>query len=79
GILREGVEELLGSMVTVAEELERRASGVGLLPDDFPGVRLLRQANVVSLAELRSVEDLTAINGIGPKTEARIRAALGVR
>lgn len=48
----------------------------GAIPDDFPGARALASAGVTSLDELRGVEDLTAIRGIGAATADAIREAL---
>lgn len=49
------------------------------LPDDFPGSQSLRAAGIARLDQVpRSRDQLSRINGIGPRTASRILEALGV-
>lgn len=48
----------------------------GDLPDDLPGREALVAAGLVTIESLGDVEDLTAIQGIGKATAARIREYL---
>ena len=45
-------------------------------PEDFPQVGRLESAGITSIAELREVDDLKNIKGIGPTYAERIREAL---
>lgn len=46
------------------------------LPDDFPGHAALTAAGITTYGELRDVEDLTDISGIGEATAEKIKVAL---
>lgn len=46
------------------------------LPEDFPGLAALEAAGITTYNEVRAVEDLTAIPGIGPATAEKITEAL---
>lgn len=49
----------------------------GKLPADFPGQAKLAEAGITTFSRLRKVvDDLEAIEGIGPQTAAQIREAL---
>ena len=47
------------------------------LPEDLPGLKALEDAGYESLDEIRAIEDLTAIAGVGDSTAAAIRDFLG--
>ena len=51
------------------------------LPDDFPGVISLREAGLVTYESLadKTLENLTAIKGIGNSTGQQILAALAAK
>ena len=53
-----------------AEELK------GKLPDDFPGHSALMDAGIHTYAQLRKVDDLTSIPGVGEITAGKITDAL---
>lgn len=46
------------------------------LPDDFPGFKVLEAAGITTVDDLKAVEDLTEIDGIGAKTVEQITEAL---
>ena len=46
------------------------------LTDDFPGVKALRKAGVETIQQLREIEDVTTIDGIGEGTAKEIAAKL---
>lgn len=46
------------------------------LDEDFPGFKQLTAAGIETLDELKAIEDLTEIDGIGPKTAEAIREAM---
>ena len=66
-------EELLRDMAGVADslDLEGQASAE-LLPEDFPGYRALVAAGIETFVDLRALEDVRSIKGIGPKLAQRI-------
>lgn len=69
------------SNIVLEREAEAKAkpaaSGAsGALPDDFPGRSALSDAGVNTYGQLRKVDDLTTLAGIGPSTAANITAAL---
>lgn len=72
-IIRRAVAEQLEELSSMSAHLQADA---GDLPDDFPGVKRLREAGVESFGDLLRTEDLQEIDGIGPKTEQRILDAL---
>ena len=49
----------------------------GPLPDDFPGRSALADAGINTYAQLRKVDDVTDLPGVGPATAAKIAEALG--
>lgn len=60
-----------------AGEIARAVPDInGKLSPKFPGYHPLREAGIRTLADLAEVEDLQAIDGIGPAIEREIRAAL---
>ena len=66
-------EELLRDLAAVADELE--AAGLApadRLPPEFPGLRALTAAGIETFSDLRSLEDVSEIKGIGPKLARRI-------
>jgi len=50
----------------------------GKLPDDFPGRAALKEAGITKFGQILKVKDLTKIDGIGPATADKIKAALGL-
>lgn len=73
-VLRRCAQEALEDMLRVATELE--AVDWTPLPEDFPGYAHLIGAGVDTLEAVRAYGDVTSIDGIGPKTAAKIAAAL---
>ena len=66
-------EGLLRDMASVADALELEGEAAAdPLPEDFPGYRVLVAAGVETFAQLRALEDVTRIKGIGPKLAKRI-------
>ena len=66
-------EELLRDLAAVADELE--AAGLApadRLPPEFPGLRALTAAGIETFSDVRSLEDVSEIKGIGPKLARRI-------
>ena len=62
-----------GDLAAVADELE--AAGLApadRLPPEFPGLRALTAAGIETFSDLRSLEDVSEIKGIGPKLARRI-------
>jgi len=49
----------------------------GKLPEGFPGYAALDAAGIHTYAQVRKVDDLTTIDGIGAATAAKIEEALG--
>jgi len=45
------------------------------LPEDFPGLAALKEAGVLTFGQLRVVESLTSIKGIGEATATEVMAA----
>lgn len=64
-------EELLRDLVAASNQLDMDESAEPI-PDDFPGRRALAAAGVSTFAELRGLDDVTQIKGIGPKLAERI-------
>lgn len=58
-------------------EDEEPAELKGKLPDDFAGHSALDAAGIHTYGQLRKVDDLTEIAGIGEATALKIREALG--
>jgi hypothetical protein len=52
------------------------AAKKGPLPDDFPGVSALRDADLDTYGKVRAYGDVTDVPGIGAATAAKIKAAL---
>lgn len=48
------------------------------LPVDFPGKLALEQAGITTYEQVRAVDDLTQITGIGAATAAKIEEALDI-
>ncbi len=48
----------------------------GPLPDDFPGLTALRDADLDTYGKVRAYGDVTDVPGIGAATAAKIKAAL---
>ena len=69
-IITPATNDCLEALQTLADHLERKSGDP--LPDDIPGVQTLRKAGVSTIQELRAMEDLTSIRGIGPKMEKKI-------
>lgn len=67
---RELLEDLSGP---AADELEAGGPS-GEIPEGFPGRSALVESGITLLDQVRGVEDLTEIRGIGAKTAAAIRS-----
>ncbi len=63
-------------LATPARGRVARQRAPGQLPEDFPGIRALREAGIGSFEDLREINDLTSILGIGEATAMEIRNAL---
>lgn len=48
----------------------------GHLPEDFPGYAALAEAGINTYGQLRKLEDVTTVPGIGPATAEKIKEAL---
>lgn len=48
----------------------------GPLPDGFPGLTILKKADVTTYADLRKFKDFTVIDGVGPKLAIQIAERL---
>lgn len=48
----------------------------GHLPEDFPGYAALAEAGINTYGQLRKIEDVTSVPGIGPATAEKIAEAL---
>jgi hypothetical protein len=48
----------------------------GWIPEEFPYQHLLVEGGIFTFTDLRKVEDLTEISGIGPATAKKILAAM---
>ena len=75
-VMRECSEQILRDMVRFADELEAAAAAVDDLPEDFPGRRALEKASITTWSELRALDDLTTVPGIGPKLSEKIIARM---
>ena len=69
------VEEAIIDLRGVAAEIEHLEIDEPI-PDEFPGFRHLTAAHVTSLQQLRAIEDVTQIPGIGKVTARRIAEQL---
>lgn len=68
-LIRRLTDELRAHLVRVLE-------GEEPLPDDFPCLSILEREGIETLTELREVEDLTEIPGIGPARAKEIEEAM---
>lgn len=66
-----------GTNSETLSENEAAAPAGTLLPEDFPGRRILVEAGITTMEAVRAEEDPSRINGIGPVTAAQIRERLG--
>ena len=57
-------------------EKEEQADAETTLPADFPGLRALHEAGIQTYEQVRAIEDLTSIKGIGNATADAILAHL---
>lgn len=62
----------------VAGDPKGVGTGVGQLPEDFPGYKYLLEAEFATYEDVRSLnlDQLIGIKGIGPDTAKRIQTAL---
>ena len=79
--MREACDErgfFTGSLETAGamEEVELSPGPVDELPADFPGHAALDAAGLTTLTQVREIEDLTSIAGIGEATAEKITEAL---
>lgn len=58
------------------EEAPAEPAGAAPLPEDFPGHRPFTEAGIETVEEVRALDDVKEIKGIGPKTAEKIREAL---
>ena len=66
-------EGLLRDMASVADSLELEGEAAAdPLPEDFPGYRALAAAGILTFVDLRELEDVARVRGIGPKLAKRI-------
>ena len=65
-------EELLRDMAGVADSIELEGRVAEPLPENFPGHRALVAAGIETFVDLRALEDVTQVKGIGPKLARRI-------
>ena len=66
-------EGLLRDMASVADSLELEGEvAADSLPEDFPGYRALAAAGIGTFVDLRELEDVARVRGIGPKLAKRI-------
>ena len=66
-------EWLLRDMASVADSLELEGEvAADPLPEDFPGYRALAAAGIGTFVDLRELEDVARVRGIGPKLAKRI-------
>lgn len=74
-VLRRMARDLLRHLSgPVADAVE--TGGAAELPDDFPGAEALRASGVVTVPELLELDDVQAVDGIGPARAEAIRDRL---
>jgi hypothetical protein len=71
-INEEDFDETIHTRVEDAKEKPSQ----GHLPEDFPGYSALEAAGITTFAQLRKVDDLVSVPGIGEATAAKIADAL---
>lgn len=64
-------DETINDLARVADEIESPTRDKPI-PPDFPGFKHLAAANITSFTQLRQLDELTSIRGIGTATAQRI-------
>jgi predicted flap endonuclease-1-like 5' DNA nuclease len=72
----EEIEDEAASETVETSDGESKKSLRGKLPEDFPGRVALEAAGITTYGQLRELDDLTALDGIGDATAAKIHKAL---
>lgn len=73
--IRALADEAIADLRTIAGDIEGEQPDRAL-PDDFPGLAKLMAADVKTYGQLRALEDVTSVRGIGPATARKIEATL---
>ncbi len=75
--MRQLSDEIVAGVSAAAVEFDiEETDGPEPIPEDFPGAKHLAVAGIVTMEQLRTLDDLTDVKGVGPKTAERIEEVL---
>ena len=75
--MRQLADEIVAGVAAAAVQFEiEETNGPEPIPADFPGAKHLAAADITTMEQLRTLDDLTEVRGVGPKTAERIEEVL---